>query len=112
MQGAPCQSLKLGEAIEKVTVRISRIASDIMQLLHIPRAYTEREHGRARVLQQVGRGTRVTSIAKAVGYQEYHLTRRFTTLLEDRLTNRKNGRLDVIYRALICFRLPLIQPFV
>lgn len=73
-------------------MRISRMAGDVVQLLHVPRAYAECEHGRACVLQQVGHRSRITTIAEAVSYQEHYLARRFATLLEDRLEN--NDQLD------------------
>ena len=81
MQGTSRQSLELREAVEEVAVRVPGTAGDVVQFLHVPRADAEREHGRARVLQQVGRGARVTAVAEAVGYQEHHLARRFATLL-------------------------------
>jgi len=95
MQGASRQSLELREAVEEVAVRVSGIAGDVVQLLHVPRAYAKREHDRARVLQQMGRGSWITAVAEAVGYQKHHLARSFATLLEDCLANSESGRLDL-----------------
>lgn len=89
MQGASRQSLELGEAVEEVAVGVSGVTGDVVQLLHVPRTYTEREHGRACILQQVGRWPRVTTVAEAVGYQEHHLACRFAALLEDRLAKHR-----------------------
>lgn len=91
MQGAPRQGLEFREAVEEVAVRVSRLAGDVVQLLHVPRANAECEHGRAGVLQQVGRGSRVAAVAEAVGDQEHHLARRFTALFKDRLANGEDG---------------------
>lgn len=72
-------------------MRVSRVAGDVVQLLDVSRAYAECKHGRARIFQQVGRGSRVAAVAEAVGDQEHHLAGRFATLLEDRLANNRNG---------------------
>lgn len=106
MQGSSRQSLELREAVEEVAVRVSGMAGDVVQLLHVSRTYAEREHGRARVLQQVGRGSWIAAVAEAVSYQEHHFARRFATLLEDRLANDRNVQLNVIDRASIGFLLP------
>lgn len=50
MQGTSRQSLELREAVEEVAVRVPGRAGDVVQLLHVSRAYAEREHDRARVL--------------------------------------------------------------
>lgn len=92
MQGTSRQSLELGEAVEEVAVRVSGRAGDVVQLLDVSRPDAEREHGRASVLQEIGRGSRVTAVAEAVGYQKHHLVRGHAAFLENRLRN--NGQED------------------
>jgi len=103
MQSASRQSLELREAVEEVAVRVSGIAGDIVQLLHVSRAYAKREHDCARVLQQMGCWSWITAVAEAVGYQKYHFARSFATLLENCLANSENGRLDLSEHNLSSF---------
>lgn len=89
MQGASRQSLELGETVEEIAMRVSGWTGDVVQLLYVSRTDAEREHGRARVLQEIGGGSRIAAVAEAIGYQKHHLVRLFATLLEDRLEIEK-----------------------
>lgn len=92
MEGASRQSLELGEAVEEVAMRVSGRAGDVAELPYVSRTDAEREHGRARVLQEIGGWSRIAAVAEAVGYQKHHFVRRLATLLEDRLETKEEKK--------------------
>lgn len=66
-------------------MRVPGWAGDVVQLFYISCTNAEREHGRARILQEISGGSGIAAVAEAVGYQKHHFVRRFATFLKDRL---------------------------